>query len=68
MHNPEWPVSKNITDVGRQMTRQQKRYWCGAPNDPSAKTLLTRGAEWPFRCLDFNDDETNVHEYDDDDI
>ena len=35
------------------MTRQQKRHSQGALNDPSAKTSLTGGTKWLFRCLDY---------------
>ena len=61
----KWPVSKNVTHGGRQMTlqqkcysrgrqmsRHQKCYSRGVQNDPSSKTLLTRGPIWLFRCLD----------------
>ena len=43
----EWPVSKNVNNTGHQMARQQRSYQYGAPNDPSAKTLPTRGTKWP---------------------
>ena len=39
------------------MTCQEKRHPQRALNDPSAKTSLTEGTEWLFRCLDGDDRE-----------